>query len=312
MPRRKKDIFDRVADLDFGPVALCADRLALYERLNATIPALCRGLPSSLNAEGLLFMMSYCGLPLGAPLEFFHAYYPPCWTLLHWISGGKNDDALEYAVRAHAMAMLLHSFDDHLNDGLIKPTHLNLLIRSQAWVVLRDAIGALTHDRTEIDDILDEYYRAITDSKVHDRVDTYLSEFMSQMATGLIAPMLLARHRDISPRSLDGLLWAYRHFGAAWRVLDDMHDMEIDCDAEVHGAVYLLMHDKARLVWNAGTNRTRKAVTEAIVSSGAFAASIEEVLDRLSRGTRAAMDAGYPGYAAELEELASPVREFKP
>lgn len=108
-----------------------------------------------------------------------------------------QDNYINNAAVAHAMIMILHSMDNHLADGQIKPEHLVLLIRSQAWKIFSDAISVLCSiidSGTEIvKKYIDSYYRAITVDKVPSNLEEYLDCFRHQMATGLIVPLLMAR-----------------------------------------------------------------------------------------------------------------------
>ena len=53
----------------------------------------------------------------------------------------RDDD--HNAKVAHAMALFPHPLDDHLNDGQLATSHLTLLLRSQAWALMTNALKRL-------------------------------------------------------------------------------------------------------------------------------------------------------------------------
>ncbi|HSV96603.1 MAG TPA: hypothetical protein VLM75_06675, partial [Spirochaetota bacterium] len=139
-----------VADsLRFGTVAPSGVALRVNAMVNAAIPELCRALPPSQRTDAALLLMRYCSaLREGAP-DYFRNFHAPSYTVLAHIHSSSAapyrapDGALERAAALQAMAMLLHSLDDHLHDGELPATHLALLIRSEAWRRYRAGIGLL-------------------------------------------------------------------------------------------------------------------------------------------------------------------------
>jgi len=264
----------------------------MYAHLNDAVTDLARSLPRSLQAEAMFFIMGYAGLRLGEELDFFRNYHAPIWTCLQWISS-VNDAApspklIARGVKAHAMAMMLHSLDDHLSDGEVPPTHLALLIRSQAWRIMHDNLATLAANlpggADTAAELIDTYYGAITATAVPADLDGYCALFEPQMATGLIVPVLLARcvehswnswgqsplrsapgegsepmktggdaERGQSPlrNSLEaGVRASLGRFGVAWRLLDDIQDVEEDMKAGRKTAVYWGLSEDGRRLWD--------------------------------------------------------------
>ena len=67
------------------------------------------------------------------------------------------------------MALLLHSLDDHLNDNEMPVTHLTLLIRSQSWMIMNNALkqlaGKVNNGYKIIQRFLDKYYSGMQSSE---------------------------------------------------------------------------------------------------------------------------------------------------
>ena len=128
------------------------------------------------------------------------------------------------AKTGHTMAMFLHAFDDHLTDGQLSVTHLNLLMRSQSWMIMSQAYERLAKGVKNGADIvrafIDDYYSSIAISD--DRsLDGYCAIFRKQMATTLVVPVLLARKICQDEEFSRAIQSAYSSFGIAWRLLDD-------------------------------------------------------------------------------------------
>lgn len=246
--------------VDFGPVALPADEKAYFTQLNNELSALCMCLPKSTQAEALLFLMQYYGISIGHRLDFFRNYYAPAWSINYWLEKrlagvpGAREGAAKMAISAQAMALFLHSLDNHLNEGDVPASHVTLLLRSQAWLILNHAVLELASgvDKGEqtVQRYLDIYYHGIAYPEEAVSLEGYCQGFISQMATGFIVPVLLAKRF-----AADGLLRqsiedAYAAFGIAWRLLDDIHDIEMDIRKGQHTAVYAALPKDMRRLWD--------------------------------------------------------------
>lgn len=122
----------------FGAPALRDAALRVHALVNAAIPELCRALPPSQRTDAALFLMRYgSAMRDGAP-DFFRNFHAPSYTVLAHVDSSpaaprcSPRGSLERAAAAQAMAMLLHSLDDHLCDGELPPTQLSLLVRSDS------------------------------------------------------------------------------------------------------------------------------------------------------------------------------------
>ncbi len=226
-----------------------------YSLINNAVMMLVRSLPSTAQTSAMMFFLRYAGIVPGQPLDFFKNYYSPVWSCIpHIIHKINNvcaivtDEFVNHAATAHAMIMLLHSLDDHIHDGQIKPDHLILLIRSQMWKLLWDAITMLCsiipNGMDIVNTCMDRYYASI----VHNNsscLEDYLHNFKDQMATGLIVPLIttqLTGHTSLQK----GVRASLEHFGIAWRILDDIHDIEDDLYTGRISAVTLSLPQKMK------------------------------------------------------------------
>ena len=164
---------------------------------------------------------------------------------------------IQNAKRAHAMALLLHPLDDHLNDGQIPISHLALLFRSQAWMIMNDALKKLANGidggHEIVKSLINNYYSSIVDAKESPSLDHYCDNFKKQMATWLIVPSLLIKgiHNDL--KMTEAIQSAYESFGIAWRLLDDINDLKTDVKKGDHSSVYICLPEKIKDYWDKDT-----------------------------------------------------------
>ncbi len=295
--------------------------------LNDQVMELCHTLPLGVQSESMLFFMNYAGIRLGEPLDFFKGYYRPVWSPLYWLTADNGVDGnlsgvgLETAVRGHAMAMTLHSLDDHLVDGEIPASHLTLLVRGEAWRRMNQAIDSICVDLPGGSHIahglIDDYYSGITGQDMPDTLDTYCDLFRKQLATGLIMPLLVACKTGGDDEFISGLRGATESFGIAWRLLDDIQDLEADMADGTHSAVYVCLGEKGRALWG---SRDRGKGWDTGKSAGKICAMIQEmkILETIAGRIAAELDTaaslaekiGLKGLSEEYRVLAEPVRKW--
>ncbi len=319
--------------LDFGKTSPDESCAAFHALLNGAVTDLVRSLPRSTQSSAMIFAMGYAGLHLGDPLDFFRNYYSPIWSSIpHMIKKEGNTILPEgftgHAAGAHAMAMLLHSLDDHLNDGEVPAGHLTLLIRSQAWKLLHDHLATLCASipggAETAAELLDAYYSGITRKDQPVGLDEYLEIFRKQMATGLIVPLLIARLAGGSGLE-DGVRASLESFGIAWRILDDIRDLEQDRASGTTSAVSLCLPEEGRLLWGEpvgseppgkpgdirpGLERERAMAMEVILrDSGIIDTLVQRIIVEMGNAAAHAETAGLPGLASEFRLLVGPLYE---
>ncbi len=307
-------LFERCRAIRFG--AIEGDDLSLYYGgVNNAITDLCRSLPGSLQAEGMLFFMTYAGIRMGEPLDFFRNYYRPAWSIIPRLAAlaGNEIPGLDALTGAHAMAMSLHSLDDHLVDGEVPVSHLALVIRSQMWRRMAEGIdsfaAAVPGGPETARGLIDAYYRGICSMEVPVTLDEYCALFREQMATSLVAPLLLARRvRDDDDFTAD-VRGAYESFGIAWRLLDDIQDIGEDAARGTRSAVRVSLDNPGRDLWDdisrgeVGTGRLCGIIEESRVIerlAGRVVAELGSAAERMERR-------GMKEMADEFRALAKPV-----
>jgi hypothetical protein len=216
------------------------------------------------------------------------------------------------------MAMFLHSLDDHLTDGQVAVSPLTLLLRSHAWMIMNRAFRNLAEGlpaggRT-VRSFIDDYYSSIQNSKVIRSLDHYCNLFRKQMATWMIAPILLSmKMNGISDFTRDVEI-AYGSFGIAWRLLDDIRDIGDDIQKGSHSAIYLCLPKRLKNLWkkNSGNRAVSLAATKSILAYVLEHGTVDMIKDRVCTelDMAASIVETYKmrGFARELRCLAHPLR----
>ena len=252
---------ENLDSLCFGGVNVSEPLAAFRDAMNAEMMAYFRSLPESTHASTVVFFMQHFNAPLFPRCNYFLNYFVPSWSILYWIdqvsaeSGLITPEDRQYALAAHAMALLLHPLDDHLNDRQLPATHLHLLLRSQAWLRMMTALEQLSLGVSGggeiVREYLGDYYASIGAPPVSATLDGYCDHFRNQMATWMCAPALLALKQNFDEASLDTLLSAYGGFGIAWRLLDDLQDTQTDLANGCRSAIYFSLKASFRERWDA-------------------------------------------------------------
>ena len=291
----------------------------LYRQLNGQVMKLVRTLPEPLQTDAMLFMMRYAGIDMGEGLDLFRNYYVPSWTTMYWtmnapsVSAELAEEELQQLLCAHAMAMHLHSLDDHLVDGDLAVSHLLLALRSQGWLLLRMSLEDATagdQEQHEISRTLtEEYYAAITENAATDTLDEYCALFRGQMATWTVAPVLTAMKVSENRKVWVDVRSAYESFGIAWRLLDDVQDVEEDINSGARTAMYLVLDEEGRHLWDLAStddwamDRLVNTMIEGAVAETVLARAVKELMLAESLADAHGMD----GLADEFRLLAGPL-----
>lgn len=302
----------------FGEIDLAPALVSLREELNREIIGLLRSLPGSAHADAVVFFLQHLGTTFVPVFDYFRRYHAPSWSILHWIahkdarpSRSPQDDRC--ARTAHAMALFLHPLDDHLNDGQLPATHLNLLLRSQAWLRMHRALiplaGGVVDGQATVCGFLDDYYASIATPPPVATLDGYCEHFRKQMATWQIVPVLMAR-REVPDKSFAAALQnAYGAFGIAWRLLDDLQDIEADRRSDTPSAVYYGLPEDLRTEWHlaaVGVSAGCDRVGDFLATNEIQDAIRTRISHELTSAAETFIDLGMGGLAAELYTLARP------
>jgi len=260
MANRTQTLLSYCSRMAFGHVRAENDQKAFCNELNTEIISLCKSMPVSTQNDAFLFILINFRCSIYNKFDFFKYYYAPAWSIIYWLikSVPKEKDLTEEDIRnaktAHSMAMLLHPLDDHLNDSEWPATHLTVLLRSQAWLIMINALERLTDeiengDKT-VRDFIDRYYSSVCGSETIGSLHSYCDRFKKQMATWLITPALLTQKIGAADGSAEAILSGYESFGVAWRLLDDVNDLSADIKKGVHSAFYSMLSEDRKEMWD--------------------------------------------------------------
>jgi hypothetical protein len=308
-----KEIDDKLAlcrNLDFGAPALPRNLLLWNDALNEEIFSLCRGLPLSQQSEGLLFLMGYARISLGEKFDFFKNFYSPLWSVLPHVSL-QEPGLFPHYVHAHAMAMFLHSFEDHITDREMNLDNLKLLLHGEAWRLYRNSLDVISGEDRRRREVaghhLDRYFSSIAAPPSDETLTGYCNHFRKQMANLTLVAVLLAEevYKDNEP--VEHLIRAFESFGTAWRLLDDLNDLENDIIDKTRSACYYILPEDWRSRYRLQQDGDREVIMEYLAESGHLEVIMELIVSYLAEGRDAAQAGNMPAYGEELSRLAEPV-----
>jgi hypothetical protein len=269
--------------------------------------------------------MRYSGLSFGDELNFFRNYYVPSWSIIYWLTKSFPIDKkltekdIKNAITAHSMAMCLHSLDDHLNDGEMPVTHLNLLLRSQSWMIMNNALSTLA-DGVDggleiVRGFIDDYYSSIGGSIEILSLDSYCNLFRKQMATGMIVPVLMTKKMTRDEEIVSAIQKAYGSFGVAWRLLDDIKDIETDMMKRIHSSIYVSLPESIKNYWDKHDqeqldkkNDKAMVILDCLLENGIINKIKERICNELQSAASIADFYKIAGLADEFRFLAKPLK----
>ena len=291
MQDKIENLLSFCSEINFGEVDLSSEEEEFRRKFNHVIIALCKSLPESTQTDAILFFTQYLVTPIGRELNFFKNYYAPALSILYWLirthSGDKrlNPEDIKSAVTAHAMALFLHPLDDHLHDGQLPATHLTMLLRSQSWMFMNTALNHLTRGvkggENTVRGFIDDYYVSIGRSEGIQALDSYCDLFRKQMATWFIVPVLMTKKMAADENLTHAVQTAYGSFGIAWRLLDDLKDIEIDMLNGNHSAIYICLPEHLQRYWDKGTPEKENGQSEIILDYIHEHRVIDSITERL-------------------------------
>jgi len=324
MEGRIADLLSFCSRIDFGAVKLSKEEVAFRGDLNREMLEFCQYLPKSMRTEAALFLMRYLHTSFIGCVNFVDYFYVPAWSILFWLHQSCPDNRklnlkMKDAKTGHAMAMFLHALDDHLTDGQLPVTHLTLLMRSQSWMIMKEAFKKLARGVDQgtaiVSDLIDDYYSSISKSDGTHSLDSYCNFFRKQMATWLIVPMLLARKITAEEEFSRSIQSAYYSFGIAWRLLDDLQDIEKDMRKGIHSSLYICLPKGIRKEWNGvkeekahGNGGSAGQVLNYVLSSGIIDRIRQRVCSELESAASIADSCNMSGFADELRCLLEPLK----
>ncbi|MGZ6222708.1 MAG: class 1 isoprenoid biosynthesis enzyme, partial [Syntrophales bacterium] len=260
MEGRIADLLSFCSLVNFGAVNLSREEEAFRGELNREMLSLCEYLPESMRTGAALFLVKYLCTSFVGGLNFVNYFYTPAWSILFWLHRSCPDNRkldpkyVKDAKTGHTMTMFLHALDDHLTDGQLPVTHLALLMRTQSWMIMNEAFERLARGVEDgpaiVRDFIDDYYSSIGKSDEMESLDSYCAFFTKQMATWLIVPVLMAKGIYANEEFARSVQAVYSSFGIAWRLLDDLQDIEKDMMRGVHSSIYVCLNKDVRGWWD--------------------------------------------------------------
>ena len=323
---RLKNFCHDCSAMHFGAVRLSEKQNRFYRQFNDENISLCNSLPKCVQEEALRFLKQYSGIKRDEDSDFFKNYHAPSWSVIYWLTHSDHHNSndltkedIHDAVSAHAMAMNLHSLDDHLNDGQISVNHLTLLLRSQSWMIMNAAFNRLAAGvdggNKIVQRFLNDYYASICNPQEPESLDGYCDRFRKQMATWLIVPVLISKKIGLDENLTDAVQKAYESFGIAWRLLDDIQDMEKDMERGEHSAIYIGLPDKEKTWWDKiplekSSNRKRytERILDHILSNGVVELVRKKAVGELESAASIADGIKLTGLADEFRCLVKPLK----
>jgi len=328
MGNKLETFLSSCSEMDFGAVHLSGQEIDFYRKFNSEIVSLCDSLPESVQTDALLFFMKYSGLSIGQELNFFKNYYVPSWSVIYWLiqclpnSKESLQGEIKNAVTAHSMAMVLHSLDDHINDGELPASHLTLLLRSQVWMIMINSLKRLSVglDKGEeiVRDFIDDYYSSILESNDMNTLEHYCDLFKKQMATWLIVPVLMTKMINNDEEFTGSVQAAYESFGIAWRLLDDINDIETDMNHGAHSSIYVCLPEKIKKLWDKNERSESKnenvysdIIRDYILDSRLMARIQKKIVKELQSAASISESFHLTGLAGEFRCLLEPNRGWQ-
>jgi hypothetical protein len=336
------------AKIDFGAVNLSDAQKEFRNELDNEVISLCNDLPKSTREDALSFFMErkFLGndhepeperglfhesgggnfpITSGQEFSFFMNYYVPAWSIIYWLIRSVSKDKeleredMQNGKKAHAMALFLHPLDDHLNDGQVSATHLTVLLRSHAWMIMNAALNRLAHgvDGGEeiVRGLMNDYYSSIRGSKDIQSLERYCDHFRKQMATWLIVPVLMAKKMRTNEEFANAIQAAYGSFGIAWRLLDDIKDIETDMIKGAKSSIYICLPKDIRNYWKKKSgeeldkkNGYLKVILDYILEHSVIERIRETVCSKLDSAASIADDCNMTNWADECRSLLRPFK----
>lgn len=307
----------------FGRVNPTEAVAAFGHEMNREMMALLQSLPAAMHADAVVFFMQHFRTAFFPDFNYFRNYHTPSWSIIYWLDRMPADHGLlssedsRNARTAHAMALFLHPLDDHLADGQLPATHLHVLLRSQAWLRMSVALDRLTvgvaGGEKIVTGLLNEYYASIGSPPELETLDGYCHHFRKQMATGMIVPALLMAKMKCGSGFMEQLKTAYGAFGIAWRLLDDLQDLDVDMQTGSHSAIYFYLAPDIRKLWDQRPQGEDAGHCEkirmAVYNDGAWEAIKERICIELASAASTMEAIQVTGLAEELRCMARPLMD---
>ncbi|ASS76544.1 hypothetical protein CIG75_17305 [Tumebacillus algifaecis] len=296
--------------IEFGGVREAPPIAQLRGELNQHLFALTADLPEPLCAEAHQVLRGYSG----GDGDFYRLFYTPIWSFLHWVpeASGQAADAilLQEAQKAHAMSLFLYLWDDHLSDHLLPVDLLRLQVRTLAWQSFASRSRSLCK-RIGTNPSLPDWHANSYLASLHRprhvlNLEDYCQQFQQQVSIWTVVPYLLGSvvGGDESASALARLIM---NFAVAWRLLDDVQDIEHDLLRGTESAVWIELDPSGKELWAACHSQPQSAeawaeLVQHIQGSGCLQRLLHLIDCNLQTASATAAAQGWFGIVQELEQ----------
>jgi 4-cresol dehydrogenase (hydroxylating) len=220
----------------------------LGREMAADIAGVVGSMPDPLARDAAAVLAAYAR---GHP-HFMGLYYRPSWSFLARVPLlSENADVLPALRRLHAMTLFLHLWDDHLSDGQLSANPARLHLRTRAWVAM-EAEAASLAARAGLDDRCwrqaeETYLVSVQEPGYLPNLEACLALARREAALPCIAPALHAHFAGVDPQALTSII---ENFAVAWRIVDDIQDIDRDAATGRRSAVRLTLSDAGGAAWD--------------------------------------------------------------
>ncbi|WAS90440.1 FAD-binding oxidoreductase [Nannocystis punicea] len=223
----------------FGRVELTPAERELQAQLGEALQSVAATLPAPLRAGAAAFLdVEARGRGPGGVLRKFP---PPLWASLLSLREGLPAELAAEAGVGQSLALLLHLLDDHLCDGQLACAPALLQLRTRAWSRFETAVARLAAGEVEMEAFaatqIDRHFAAVDRARGPIALEAALASARAEMATWTIVPALCA-WRMGGPAARDRIVGVLERLFVAWRIVDDLDDLDDDAR---RGAVNLAL-----------------------------------------------------------------------
>lgn len=223
-------------------ISFTGEESEIFLEINKNVFVLCERLPPVLQGRAALFINAYGQ----NSFRFFEDFPVVLWALLISLGIPVDPQKKRDILAAHAMALFLHSFDDHLHDGQLAISHLLLQLRTEAWQWMQEAWGRLGSGKEYlVENGIERYFQALMAEEETTKLLSFFANTKEQSATWQITP-LLAAHTEPERKSAAAVI---ENFVVAYRILDDLEDFEKDLLLGEKKSVYYTLDRREREIY---------------------------------------------------------------
>lgn len=186
-------------------------------------------------------------------------------------------------------------------------------------MIMTDALSHLVRGLDKgsliIQRFIDDYYSSMESGEDNDSLDHYCHSFIRQMGIALIVPAMLSRKVSTDRSFALAIQSAYGSFGVAWRLLDDINDIEKDMLIASHSSVYVALPEDLKFLWDnlpESSDATRSSFRRKIldhIQRKNIARHIEDrICSELESSVRICEHYNMQGLANEFRCLVKPIK----